>query len=90
MPRKTSKAEPGRWYVCSGEGEIPLANGPDTYIVTSSKVSTIMVEVYDSYDPKMKNVKPGQSVEITVKSGLFLRPKPPDSGTAEGEYASSS
>jgi hypothetical protein len=89
--RKPSKSAPGRWYVCSGQQAIPLADGPDTYLVSSSDVSTITVEVYDSADQNNpREVRPGGAVELSVKSVLFLKPKPPDSGTAEGQYASTS
>jgi hypothetical protein len=87
MARKTSKAVPGNWYVCSGEGPISLADGLGTYEVSSSKNSTITVEIYDDGDPANKmNVEPGDVKKINIKSSLFLTPKPPDSGTAEGEY----
>src|SRR6266567_3223550 len=87
--RKPTESAPGRWYVCAGQGEIPLANGPDTYRVSSSVVSTITVEVYDLADPKNRQeIRPGDAAVLSFKSGLFLTPKPPDSGTAEGEYVS--
>ena len=58
------------------------------YRVTSSKVSTISVQVYDS-DSKAppQNLDPNGHVDIVVKSGLFLAPVQTYSGTAEGTYA---
>jgi hypothetical protein len=86
--RKPTVAAPGRWYVCSGEGPTPLADGPDTYRVISSTSSTISVEVYDSAHPDKKMpLPPGGKVDISVKSTLFLVPDYSHSGTAEGEYA---
>lgn len=88
--RKPTKLVPARWYVCSGQGDIPLASGADTYSISSSDVSTITVEVYDGADPKKnrKEIPPSGNAVLSFKSGLFLAPIPPDSGTAEGVYFS--
>ena len=85
--RKPTSANPGNWYVCSGEGAIPLSQGPGTFSVNSSGASTIDVVVYDYTNAAHdKTLAPGDTVPITVTAGLFLAPKPPDSGTAQGQY----
>ena len=86
--RIPTSASPGNWYVCSGEGPIPLSQGPGTFSVNSSGASTIDVLVYDYTDPAHgKILAPGDIVPIHVTAGLFLAPKPPDSGTAQGQYS---
>jgi hypothetical protein len=87
MPRVTKAGNPGNWYVCSGEGPQPLAQGPGMFEVSSDSVSTIDVLVYDFVDQKNgKILEPGKTVIVQITAGLFLAPNPPDSGTAKGEY----
>ena len=86
--RETSLSAPGYWYVCSGDDPQPLADIPGTYRVTSSKVSTITVEVYDFNNQKSPmNFDPDLYVDIPISSSLFLMPVQQYSGTAEGTYA---
>jgi hypothetical protein len=86
--RKTSRAEPGIWGICSGQGDVSLATGPGNYWVSSDKSSTIFVEVYDSNNAaNPQDLGPNGQITMSVTGGLFLRPKPPDSGTANGEFA---
>jgi len=87
VARNTSESEPGHWFLCSGENDYPLADGPNTYAVTSSAVSTIVVTIYDGADPSnRRDVPEGGRVNLKVKGSLFVGPKPSDSGTAEGTF----
>lgn len=86
--RKTSRAEPGLWRICSGEGDQPITTGPGTYWVSSERSSTIHVEVYDSNNMQsLQDLCPDGHITINVTSGLFVGPKPPNSGTATGQWA---
>jgi hypothetical protein len=73
--------------VCSGEGQIVLANTAGTYTVSSKPTSTIDVRVYDGNgQANAKTIAPGTQVNIAVTSVLFLLPDESHSGTAEGQY----
>jgi hypothetical protein len=86
-PRNPTQANPGNWYVCSGESPIALAQGPGTFKVASDPVSTIDVVAYDSAaNPNETTIPPNQNSNLNITGGLFLKPNPGQSGTAEGTY----